>query len=113
MNETDRVRLHHMLDAAQEVARFVQGETRTALDTDLKLVRALSMSIGIVGEAAPHVSSEFQAMNQQIPWRQIVGMRNFLIHIYFNIDLDILWNTATQAIPTLIVQLEQLLTSDS
>ena len=113
MNEADRVRLLHMQDAAREVILFTTGATRDSLVTDLKLVRALSMSIGIIGEAAVNVSPEFREANPGIPWRQIIGMRNFLIHAYFNSDLDILWNTATQAVPDLVVQLDEVLASDS
>ncbi|MCD4685862.1 MAG: DUF86 domain-containing protein [Anaerolineae bacterium] len=112
MNESDQVRLRHMLDAAREVVTFTIDETRVALGNDIKLVRALSMSIGIIGEAASHVSQDERDKQPQIPWRQIIGMRNFLIHAYFKIDLEILWNTATQAIPALIEQLEQLLPED-
>jgi uncharacterized protein with HEPN domain len=113
MNEIDLTRLKHMLDAAHEVVVFTNGEKRESLDNDIKLMRALSMSIGIIGEAASHVSDEVREASPQIPWRQIIGMRNFIIHAYSSIDLDILWNTATQAIPVLIVELEQLLSSEN
>jgi uncharacterized protein with HEPN domain len=113
MNDADRVRLHHMLDAGREVVSFIQGETRDSLAHDVRLVRAISMSIGIVGEAAAHVSDETRKTAPGIPWQQIIGMRNFLIHRYFGIDLDILWSTATQAIPTLIEETESLLSPDT
>ena len=112
MNDNDRVRLQHMLEAAHEVAGFVGGESRQALDSDIKLKRAVSMSIGIMGEAASHVSDEVRGANPHIPWRSIIGMRNFIIHAYSSIDLDILWNTAVQAVPALIEDLEQLLATD-
>jgi uncharacterized protein with HEPN domain len=109
MNEGDRVRLRHMLDAAEEVVVFTAGENRDSLDHDLKLVRALCMSIGIIGEAASDLSNDLREQNPQIPWRQIIGMRNFLIHAYFSLDLDILWNTVTQSIPPLITELHSLI----
>lgn len=112
MNESDRVRLRHMLDTAHEVVVFVAGETRESLDHDLKLVRALCMCIGIIGEAASNLSDELREQNPQIPWRQIIGMRNFLIHAYFSLDLDILWATATQSIPPLITELQHLIPPD-
>ncbi len=112
MNETDRIRLKHMLDAAHEVAEFTEDESRASLDTDTKLLRALSMSIGIIGEAASHVSEAVRDANPQIPWRQIIGMRNFIIHAYSSIDLDILWNTSVQAVPALIIELQKLTPPD-
>jgi len=72
-----------MLDYAREVVQFTSGETRASLDRDVKLVRALSYSIGIIGEAASHVSKELQAQTPQIPWRKVIDMRNFLVHVYF------------------------------
>jgi uncharacterized protein with HEPN domain len=71
------------------------------------------MSMGIIGEAASHVSVEFRDTHPEIPWRQIVGMRNFLIHVYFNVELDIVWSTAIQSVPALIVELQKLISPDS
>jgi uncharacterized protein with HEPN domain len=112
MNESDLVRLRHIVDAAHEVIEFTRSESRASLDSDLKLVRALSMSISIIGEAASHLSDELREANLHIPWRQIVGMRNFVIHAYFNLDLDILWNTATESVPSLLPELVKLLPPD-
>jgi uncharacterized protein with HEPN domain len=79
------------------------------LDDNIILVRALSYSIGIIGEAASRVSQEYRDATPNIPWQQIIGMRNFLIHDYAGVDLDILWNTATKSIPSLIAELESIL----
>jgi uncharacterized protein with HEPN domain len=109
MNEADQIRLQHMLDASREVQDFVTGRTRESLDDDIQLVRALSMSIGIIGEAANNVSSEVREANPQVPWRSTITMRNFLFHAYFKIDLDVLWNTATINVPSLQTEIEKLL----
>ena len=108
MNENDQVRLRHMLSASQEVLDFIKGETRASLDMDRKLVRAITMSIGIVGEAASRVSSELQDATPQIPWAKVIGMRNRLNHAYFEINPDILWDTATVAIPSPMNELGKL-----
>jgi uncharacterized protein with HEPN domain len=105
----NNVRLRHMLDAGHEIQGFVEGKEREALDTDQLLVRGLSMSISIIGEAASRISDETQQKYPDVPWAQIRGMRNRLIHAYFETDLDILWGTATQAIPQLIEQLEKII----
>jgi uncharacterized protein with HEPN domain len=111
MDERDLTRLRHMRDAAQEVVAFTQGNTRSSLDTDRLLVRGLSMSIGIIGEAASKLSQEIHNANSQIPWPQIIGMRNRLIHAYFEVDLDILWKVATEEVSLLIEQLNQIIAS--
>jgi uncharacterized protein with HEPN domain len=113
MNENDLVRLRHMLDYALEVIEFVEGQTRETLDRDRVLARALCYSIGIIGEAATKVSQETREANSQIAWRSAIGMRNFLFHVYYATDYDILWKTATEAVPPLIVELEKLLNNQS
>ena len=96
-----------MIDYGMEVLDFVQGETRQSLDHDTKLVRALS--IGVIGEAASNISEEYRHQVSYLPWLKIVGMRNYLFHAYFKVDLDILWDTATIAVPELLDQVKPLL----
>jgi uncharacterized protein with HEPN domain len=110
MNEQDEIRLRHMLDAAREAVTFAEDHTREDLDSNQMLVRALSMSIGIIGEAASKVSADVQSAYPEIPWPQIIGMRNRIIHAYFEVNFDILWETVTDRIPELIEQLEGILT---
>ena len=109
MKEQDEVRLRHMLDADREALAFVEGYTRGDLDTNQMLVRALSMSVGIIGEAAARVSLDEQNSHPEIPWPQVIGMRNRIIHAYFEVNLDILWETVIDKIPELIGQLEHIL----
>jgi len=112
MFNDDLTRLRHMRDAAQKAIKFSQGKTRNALETDEMLTLSLVKCIEIVGEAAARVTREHQSELPQIPWMQIVGMRNRLIHAYFQIDLDIVWNTVTQALPELIAELEIIIASE-
>jgi uncharacterized protein with HEPN domain len=108
MRDEDRVRLQHMREAAQSAVQFIAGRQRSDLDTDQMLLFALVRAIEIVGEAASKVSEETRAAEPDIPWKAIVGMRNRLIHAYFEIDADILWVAATEEIPTLLSQLRSL-----
>jgi uncharacterized protein with HEPN domain len=95
-----------MLDATQSALKFVDGRTREDLDSDLLLVFALVRAIEIVGEAASKVSPEEKARLPGIPWTKIIGMRNRLVHAYFDVDTEILWNTLTEALPRLVVTLQ-------
>src|SRR5260221_2561202 len=104
----DDVRLRHMRDFAREVVEFTQGRTQESLDSDVLLERALRYNIGIIGEAASRVLPEVRNKYPQIPWLKIIGMRNYLFHVYFKIDNAILWETATVSIPELLSQLERL-----
>src|SRR3954453_8141144 len=102
MNELDQVRLRHMLDAARAAALFIEGRTRENLEDDLMFAFALVRAIEIVGEAASKISKEEQQNYPEIPWRSITGMRNKIIHDYFDIDYDVVWDTVQLRIPELI-----------
>ncbi|QTA83073.1 DUF86 [Desulfonema limicola] len=108
MQKDDNIRILHMLDSAKEAVGFVNNINRAALDKDRKLVLALVKSIEIVGEAAARISDETCKKYPQIPWQNIVGMRNRLVHGYFAINLDILWKTTIEDLPPLIIELKKI-----
>jgi len=78
-----------MVDAAENVVRFVSGRSRSDLDTDRMLLFAVVRAVEILGEAASQLSDETRSRAADIPWRAIVGMRNRVVHAYFDIDADI------------------------
>jgi uncharacterized protein with HEPN domain len=96
-----------MLDAARETQSFISGRERSDLDGSRMLALSLVKDIEIIGEAAARVSSETRDACPGIPWLDIVTMRNRLIHAYFDIDLDIVWDTVKRDIPPLIEALER------
>jgi len=104
----DSVRLRHMLDHAREAVFLTQGKTRDDLETERLLNLGLVRLIEIVGEAATKVSGEMCSRHPEIPWTQIRGMRNRLIHGYDFVDFDILWKTVTEELPPLIDALEKI-----
>jgi len=109
MSPDDRVRLRHMADAIEASSKFIEGRSRRDLDADRMAVFALVRAVEIIGEAAPKLSSDGRAELPAVHWSGIVGMRNRLIHAYFDVDLDILWNTVTQALPPLGEQIQAAL----
>ena len=111
MRKDDSIRLRHMLDATREAEAFSRNKTRKSLDTDRKLALALVKCIEIIGEAAAQISNESREALPQIPWSDIIAMRNRLIHAYFDINLDILWKTIIEDLPPLIYELEKILDS--
>lgn len=98
--DNDLVRVRHMLEAAQHAHAFVAGRSRADLGQDVQLQFAVVRAIEIIGEAASRLSPDFKTTRQHIPWAAIQGMRNRLIHAYFDINLDILWETVTTQSPT-------------
>jgi uncharacterized protein with HEPN domain len=106
MSPPDPERIRHMVEYIEAAMQFTQGRTRADLDTDAMLMFALLRAIEVVGEAARNVSEAMRATMPGIPWRDIVGMRNRVVHAYFDVDRDILWTTATEALPALLAQLK-------
>jgi uncharacterized protein with HEPN domain len=98
--------LRHMRDHAREACLMVAGKSREDLGTDRMMQLAVTRLVEIVGEAANRVSSAGQQQLTDIPWSQIVGLRNRLVHGYDAIDLDILWEILQQDLPTLIRALD-------
>ncbi len=100
-----------MLDAAREAVTFASGRTADELARDRQLSLALVKCIEIIGEAASKISSDTRSHYQEIPWADIVGMRNRLIHAYFDIDVERVSDTITTDLPPLIARLEAILGS--
>ena len=109
ISHEDRVRLRHMLDAAMEIQQYVTSSKREDLDSDRKLVHSLVRLFEITGEAASQVSEELRENLNEIPWFIIIGMRNRLVHAYFSINLDVVWETSIKDIPPLIEELKWIL----
>ena len=112
MSPDDRWRVRHMVDAAEQALAFVRGRNRAELDADAMLRLALTRAVEIVGEAAAQVSDAGRTECPDVPWLHIVGMRNRLVHAYFDINPDILWDTVLLALPELLAQLRELLGED-
>ena len=82
---------------------------RSDLDHDRLLLHGLVRNVEIMGEAASRITDDLKDLEHEIPWLDIVGMRNRLIHAYFDVDPDIIWNTVVQDLPTLVTMLRQVL----
>jgi len=109
MRRDDLIRIRHMLDAAKEALSFAKNKTRSNLDSDRMLVLSIVKSVEIIGEAASKVTHETREIYTELPWANIIAMRNRLIHVYFDIDLDRVWDTVTDDLPPLIASLEKVI----
>jgi uncharacterized protein with HEPN domain len=107
-DESD-LRLRHMLDHAKEAVDMARGKTRAELDRDRQLNLSLVRLLEIVGEAAGRVPAGERGLHPDIPWLEIVGLRNRLIHGYDSVDFDILWQIVSDDLPPLIAALEKAL----
>lgn len=104
--------IRHMLDHAREAITLAHDKSRADLDKDRLLELALVRLLEVIGEAASRVPGEVCASYPEIPWSQIVGLRNRLIHGYDAVDLDILWQIIDHDLPPLIAALENILAQE-
>src|SRR4051812_43867903 len=89
----DAVYLRHMVAAAVKIERFLFGLTREAFGQNDMAIDAVVRELEIIGEAARNVSPAFRAAHPDLPFAEMIGMRNRLIHAYFGVDLDVIWKT--------------------
>lgn len=108
MRKDDLIRLRHMLDAAREAVMFAKNKTRSSLESNRMLTLSIVKDLEIIGEAASKMTKETREEFPQIPWMNIISMRNRLIHAYFDINLDIVWKTVVEDLPPLIAELEKI-----
>ncbi len=111
MDKKDLNRLTHMLDAAVAIRSFIKAKTLNDLENDRLLLGGIIRELLLIGEAANAVSKQTQSQLSTIPWKQIIGMRNQLVHGYFDISHRIIWSTVTADIPALIAELEKIVQS--
>lgn len=98
-----------MLDAARVCQTFSKNKKRVDLEHDRMLAFAVVRALEIFGEAASKISKSIQGKYPHIEWKAIIGMRNRLIHAYFDIDYDIVWEAIHYEIPKIIPQIEKLI----
>ena len=112
MKISDRIRLQHIRDAAAEALSFTSGRDVGDLIEDRMLALSLIKELEIIGEAAGKISEETRIAFPSIPWIDIIGMRNRLIHGYYDLDIDLIWDTVTIDLPDLLVEIYHALDSE-
>jgi len=98
-----------MLEAIAACRQYVQGLTKEQLGNAPLTMHAIAWNVTVLGEAARHVPDEVTSRYPEIPWPQIRGMRNHIVHGYDRIDLGIVWTVVNVELPPLIAHLERML----
>ena len=106
--DRDKDTIFDILHAGQLIQQFKAGMTQAEFRQDPKTQSAILHQIPVMGEAVKRLSLAFRAQHPDIPWRQIAGMSDFLIHAYDSVDLDTVWQVTERDIPDLLGILSQL-----
>ena len=112
MRRDDFFRIRHMLEASKEAFIFGGGQKKKELELDRMRTLSIVKSIEIISEAATKVSKETREQFPELPWSDIVAMRNRLIHVYFDIDLERVLDTVNHDLPPLMRALEKIILSE-
>ena len=104
----DEARLSDMLLAARRAMEFAASSTFPQFEQDDMHQFAILKAVEIIGEAATRLSVRAREAQPHIPWHKIIGMRNRIVHVYYDIDLSVVWQTVQEDLPVLIAQLEPL-----
>ncbi len=104
----DEARLLDIVLACREAMEYVEGVSEAEFRADRKLQRALCMVLEIIGEAARAISGPCKAAHPEVPWRDLVGLRNRIVHEYFRLDLTILWEIVARDVPHLLAVMRPL-----
>jgi uncharacterized protein with HEPN domain len=102
-------RIRDILDAIAEIQKFTHGMDYEAFQKDDKVIRAVEMNFIIIGEAATQIPETIEEKYSTIPWSLMRAMRNRIVHVYFNIDESMMWDTVQNDLPPLIKELEKLI----
>lgn len=97
--------------AARRILRYTDKISRAELEMNDEKLSAILYQIAIIGEATKRLSQDFRQQHPEIPWREIAGMRDMLIHKYDQVDFDVIWDVVQSKLPELLTQLEPILPS--
>ena len=108
MKKDETVYLHHILDAIDRIEEYTRGLTKKEYLEDGLRQDGVVRQLEIIGEASANLSEKFQEEHSEIPWGQIIALRNRIVHAYFDINLQITWDIVHVDIPPLKKQIEKL-----
>jgi len=111
VKERDVLRLRHIVDSAERVAGYLAGVDRAAFLSNPMLQDAVIRNLEVIGEACANLAPELRDAHPGVPWQRASGIRNRLVHGYFDVDVAIVWQTAMNSLPGFLDQVKDILGS--
>ena len=109
MNEKNKWRLTHIIEAIEYIEEFIKDVKREQFFKDYEKQSAVIRQFEIIGEAANNLTADLIDKNSQIDWREVISMRNAMIHDYFEVNVDVVWDTIKEDLPKLKSQISSML----
>lgn len=109
MKKDPQVYLTHIMQSITAIEKYLNGVTKEVFLESEEKQDLISRRLEIIGEAVKQLPDDFKNEHLEVPWRDIGDMRNVLIHVYFDLDYTIIWKTATELVPKLKKQIEEIL----
>lgn len=109
MKKDDSVYLRHIIDSFERIEHYLEGISKEEFFKTGSLQDAVIRQLEIMGEAARNLSDDLRLSNPQVPWRQMVGLRNRVIHAYFEVNLQIIWEIVKGDLPDLKQEIKRIL----
>lgn len=107
-----KLRITDILDAISKITEYTRGMDLAAFEGDKKTTDAVSRNFGIIGEAAANVPPAITDVHSEIPWQHMRRMRNFVVHVYFGVDAQTVWEAIQNDLPPLVPLLEKMLSDN-
>ena len=108
MPRDSKVYLSDILDSSRKIRAYIAGMSRDQFAADEKTIDAVVRNLEVIGEAVKHIPQSMRELQPHVPWQRIAGLRDLLIHQYFGIDRDIVWNIAQEKLDELELAVKAL-----
>jgi uncharacterized protein with HEPN domain len=105
-------RIQDILDAIAKIQRYIAGVDFDTFENDEEIMDAVIHNLTVIGEAANYMPDDIRRLHPEIPWRQMIDLRNFTVHAYWNLRPSVIWDTIQNDLPPLAGLLTNLLSSD-
>lgn len=112
-NKADEARLRHILDAISFIEQFSDGKQKDDLFNNFMYRFSIERQLEIIGEAANNLSANIRHQYTDVPWPQIISFRNFIVHEYFGLDLNLIWSVVVNHLPPFKIQIQKILADSS